>query len=83
MLKVLPTFSKHVITIDLDNLRWILKFDTKFSLLDRWIAYVVTKLNVDAMDCCKWKQNKISTHIYNQQYQRYECKKIKVQNKKP
>jgi hypothetical protein len=51
LLKVLPTFYKHVITIDLDNLGWILKLDAKFSLLDRWIACVVTKLNVDASSC--------------------------------
>jgi hypothetical protein len=61
LLKVLPTFCKHVITIDLDNLHWILELDAKFSLLDRWIAYVVTKLNVDASDCYKWKQSKINT----------------------
>ncbi len=83
MLKVLPTFCKHVIIIDLDNLGWIFKLDAKFSLLDRWIAYVVTKLNVDALECWKWKQSKMNTQIYNQQYQRYECKKLKIQNKKP
>ncbi len=42
LLKVLPTFYKHVITIDLDNLGWILELGAKFSLLNGCIAYVVT-----------------------------------------
>jgi hypothetical protein len=76
--EVLSTFYKHVIVVDLDNSSWMLELGAKFSLLDGWIASIVTELNVDASYCYKWKQSKISTKIWSLQYQRYEGKKIKV-----
>ncbi len=53
--EVLPTFYKQV---DLDNLGWTLELSAKFSLLNGCIASVVIELDVDASNCCKWKQNK-------------------------
>jgi len=75
LLKVLPTFYKHVIIINLDNLGWILKLDAKFSLLDRWIACVVTKPNLDASSCYKWKQSKINTQYTTNNTKNMNAKK--------
>jgi hypothetical protein len=60
--EVLQTFCKQV---DLDNLGWTLELSAKFYILNGCIAFVVIELDVDASNCCKWKQSKISTKIWN------------------
>jgi hypothetical protein len=56
LLKVLPTFCKHVITVDWDNPSWIHELGEKVFLLHGCIAFVVIKLDVDALDC--WNESK-------------------------
>jgi len=58
LLEVLATFCKQV---DFDNSGWTLELSAKFSLLNGCIASIVKELDVDASNCCKWKQSKIST----------------------
>ncbi len=71
MSKILPTFCKHIIVINLDNIGWILELGAKKFV--RWI---------NCIRLLQMKGKQTNTQICNQQYQRYEGKKTKVQNKK-
>jgi hypothetical protein len=50
---VLPTFCKHVIIVTWTIQVEYLNLVPIYFLLDGLIAFVVTKLNVNASNCCK------------------------------
>jgi hypothetical protein len=84
LLKVSPTFYKHVIIVDLDNASWICELGARVSLLHGCIAFVVIELDVDALNC--WNEGKTKSipkyETYNTKYMKVKKPKFKTKNHK-